>query len=77
MVKKSHAKVLDSVGMSQKLLDIDLEFQEFQDEDEQTITFLSAFEGNGYWPRCIVVVLVGGVLLLLAFLIWFGIQHSS
>lgn len=62
--------------MTERLLDIDLEFQEVPDEEEETITFLSAFQGTDYWSRCVCVVLVGGVLLMLAFLIWYGIDHS-
>ena len=75
MVKKSYAKVLDSVEeMAERLLDIDMEFQ---DEPEHTVTFQRAFQGEGCSPRGMVLTMIFGIGLMLSFFIWYGIEHSS
>ena len=61
--------------MNEPFVEIEIEDSESFLPEEQTLTWSNAFEG--YAPKCLSITLILGVILLIAFLIWFGIEHVS
>lgn len=63
--------------MNEPFVEIEMEDPEsfFIAPQEQILTCDKAFEG--YAPKCVIVTLILGVLLLIGICVWFGIEHLS